>query len=468
MAFEDLLVQLSSKLDESGFKKLDQLEDKAMKKTSILSKSLKRMFVGVLGTFAVKSIIDVSKRFDTLQKSMMALAGSEIGGTSQLSYLRKEADRLGQSFEHVAENYKDLFATGISAGWSTKDIQNIFSATLETGTVLGSTPQEIDKASKALEQMISKGEVSTREITQFGKALPGTMRIAAKAMGVTTQEFKELIKQGLKSETFLKMFANTLHTEYGEKATKSAHTLRAELERLSNAVFFLQTALLDGDNMDGVATAIREITHLISSPVFLQSINAIGKLVGFLAKHIKLIIGIAVIIGIRRIIQQLVLLRLELLTTTYAAGSLGIAMQTVVAGNVIAGLKTITAIFLAWLAPLLKIAAILGVIIEIVDTLRGKPTAMGEIIENIPTVPEFIQSEKIQKGFINIKKNMPFHKEAPLLEDSGRYDKNGNLKTSNNNATIIINANSADSQQVANLVKRTVSNMFNEYEEVYT
>ena len=221
--------------------------------------------------------------------------------------------------------------------------------------------------------------------------------------------------------------------------------------------------------MQGVADAIREITRLISSPLFLQSINGIGKLVAFLAKNMRLIIGIAVIVGLRRIWQQLVLLRLELLTTTFAAGSLGTAMQLIVGGNVIAGLRTITGIFLAWLAPLLKIALILGVIIELVDTLRGKDTATSEIVKNAPTLQEFTNSEKFQRGWINFKKNMPWYKDAPLLEDSGMYNKDGSRKLSlNNNATIIINANSADSQQVANLVRTTVSNMFNNYEEVYT
>ena len=63
---------------------------------------------------------------------------------------------------------------------------------------------------------------------------------------------------------------------------------------------------------------------------------------------------------------------------------------------------------------------------------------------------------------------MPWYNPGPLLEDSGMYNKDGTPKTSTNNATIIINANSADSQQVANLVKSTVSNMFNNYEEVYS
>ena len=469
MAFEDLLVQLTSKFDESGFKKLDRLEDKAMKKTSILSNSLKRMFVGVLGTFAVKSIMDATVKLDTLQRTMTALAGSEIGGQSQLEYLRKEADRLGQSFTTIADSYKNLFAAGSGAGWTPDDIQEVFSSVLEAGTVLGSSKQQIGGALTAIEQMISKGKVSTQELRlQLGNALPGAMQVAAKAMGVTTDELDKMLSKGLKSEEFVKRFAKTLHNDYGENATKSAHTLRAELERLGNAIFFMQTALLDGENMQGVADAIREITKLISSPVFLKSINTIGKLVAFLAKHIRLIIGIAVIIGLRRIIQQIIILRLELLTTTFAAGSLGAAMQLIVGGNVIAGLKTITGIFLAWLAPLLKIALILGAIVEVVDTLRGKDTALGEVIENAPTLKELTRGEKFQRGWIELKKKMPWHEEYTPIDGGVRTAPKEEKVSSNKNATIIINANSADSQQVANLVKSTVASMFNQYEEVYT
>ena len=471
MAFEDLLISLTSKLDESGFKALDRLENKAIKKTDMLSNSLKRMFVGVMGTFAIKSIVDATVKLDTLQRSMAALAGSESGGQAQLSYLRGEAERLGQSFETIADSYKNLFAAGTGAGWTPTDIQTVFSSVLEAGTVLGSSKQQIGGALLALEQMISKGKVSMEELRrQLGNALPGAMQIAAKAMGVTSEQLQDMLSKGVASEGFVKKFAATLHEEYGQRATESAHTLRAELERLGNAIFFLQTALLDGDNMQGIAEAIREIAHIISSPLFLKGLNEIGKLVAFLAKNIKLIIGFAVIIGLRRIWQQLVILRLELLTTTYAAGSLGAAMQLLVGGNIIAGLRTITGIFLAWLAPLLKVALILGIIIELIDTLRGKPTATSEIIEHMPTLQEFTGSEKFQRGVQKVKNAMPWNKPAPLLEDSGKYNKDGSLKTAmaGNSATVIINANSADSQQVANLVKSTVADMFNSYEEVYT
>ena len=470
MAFEDLLIQLSSKLDDSGFKALDKMETKAIKKTNALSKSMKRLFVGVMGTFAVKSIMDATVKLNTLQSAFEALTGSKAGGESQLSFLRAEADRLGQSFETIASSYKNLFAAGKGAGWGEGDIQDVFSSILEAATVLGSSKQQVGGALTAIEQMISKGKVSMQELRQqLGNALPGAMQLAAKAMGVTSEELETMLSNGMRSEEFVKKFSKTLHDEYGQKSVKASKSLRAELERLGNAIFDLQNALLKGDNMEGVAAAVREITQLISSPVFLKGINEIGKLVAFLAKHLKFIVGIAVIIGLQRIWRQLALLRMELLTTTFAAGSLGASMQLIVGGNVIAGLRTITGIFLAWLAPLLKIAFILGLIIELVDTLRGKDTATSEIVRNAPTLQELTQSEKFQRGLLNVKSKMPWHKENPMAgwEDTSHlYNKDGTPKA-NNNATIIINANSADSQQVANLVRSTVSNMFNNYEEVY-
>lgn len=469
MAFEDLLIQLSSKLDESGFKALDKMETKAIKKTNALSNSLKRMFVGVMGTFAVKSIMDATVKLDTLQRALEAIAGSKAGGQNQLAFLRAEADRLGQSFETIADSYKSLFAAGVGAGWGSGDIQEVFTSILEAATVLGSSKQQVGGALLAIEQMISKGKVSMQELRQqLGNALPGAMQIAAKAMGVTSQELEEMLSNGMRSEEFVRKFAKTLHEEYGNKATKTAHTLRAELERLGNAIFFLQTALLDGDSMDGVAAAIREITKLISNPVFLESINGIGKLVAFLAKHLNLIIGVSVLIGIRRIIAQISLLRLEMLTASFAAGSLGAGMQMIVGGSVIAGLRTIGACFLAWLMPLAKIALVLGLIIELVDTLRGKETLTSEFVKNTPTLQEFTQSENFQRGLINFKHKMPWHKENPMAswEDTSHlYNKDGTPKVGNN-ATIIINANSADAQQVANLVDRSIENKFKDIERI--
>lgn len=467
MAFEELLVQISSKLDEKGFKQLDKAQTKAIKKTNALSRSLKKMFVGVMGTFAVKSIVDATVKLDTLQRSMTALAGSEAGGKSQLEYLRREADRLGQSFETIADSYKNLFSAGVGAGWSSTEIQNVFSSVLEAGTVLGSSKQQIGGALLALEQMISKGKVSMEELRrQLGNALPGAMQLGAKAMGVTSEQFQEMLKNGLASEEFVKRFARTLHDEYGQKSVIASKSLRAELERLGNAVFFLQTALLDDKNMEAVASAIRDITRLISSPVFLQGINQIGKLVAFLAKNIKLIIGIGAIFGIRRL-----MILLQTLGGTVLFTNISRLFAVMVGGHTLAGFKILARqakiigiSFMAWLAPLLKIALILGLIIELVDTLRGKDTITNQVINAVKD--DVKVAPAMNMGVTTYQDEVLRGLKAEQERKQRQQEKKEQQQLSQ--ATVIINAGNADSQQVVNLVRSTLANAFNNYEEIYT
>ncbi len=288
MAFEDLLVKIVSQLDEAGFKRLDHLERRADRQTRILSNSLRNMFVGVIGGFGAKEIIDASVKLDSLKTSFAALAGSDIEGAKQLEYLRSETQRLGQDFLTSAEAYKNLFSAGRGTNMSAEEIQNIFSAVLEAGTVLGSSQQQMQGALLALEQMISKGKVSMEELRrQLGNALPGAMQIAARAMGTTSQGLQEMLESGLDSQKFVIAFGNQLHKEFGDKATKAAHTLRAELARLNNEIFNLKTSFLDGDAGKAFADTIRQLVIVLKSPELKGSLQGISQFLTFLLKNIK-------------------------------------------------------------------------------------------------------------------------------------------------------------------------------------
>lgn len=467
MAIDELLVKLVSKLDDKGFKELDKLEKKADKQTRILSASLRNMFVGVIGNIGVKEIVDASVKLDSLKTSFAALAGSDAGGAEQLKYLREETQRLGQDFVTAAEAYKNLFSAGRGAGMNPDEIQQIFSSVLEAGTVLGSSQQQMQGALMALEQMISKGKVSMEELRrQLGNALPGAMQIAARAMHTTSEGLQEMLEAGLDSQKFVTAFANQLHYEFGDKAVNASHTLRAELARLENAVFDLKTSFLDGDAGTDLGKVIVQVTKILQSPGLKQSLNVVGKLTVFLLKNIRLIAGTIVIIGIRRLISTLALLRLELLTTTFAAGSLGAAMQLFVGGNIIAGIRAITAAMWATLRPIALWVAGLLLVIELIDTLRGKKTALGEIVESTPTVKEAIGSEKFQRKWVDIKKIFGFQKDVPVLQDSGMYNKDGSLKSRNNismqlnQGAIQINTQSTDPQATREAVKTAMFDVF--------
>lgn len=293
MAFEELLVSLVSKLDDKGFRELDKLENKANKHTDVLSGKLKQLFVVTLGTIGVREIVGATVKLDTLKKSMSALAGSDMGGAEQISYLRKETERLGQDFVTAADAYKNLFSAGIGTGMNPEEIRSIFSSVLEAGTVLGSSQQQMQGALMAIEQMISKGKVSMEELRkQLGNALPGAMQIAARAMGATSQGFQDMVKNGLDSKAFVTAFAQQLHYEFGEKAVKASHTLRAELARLQNSLFNLETSFLDGDAGEAFAETIRQLVTVLNSSELQSSLSGISKFLTFILEHIKPIIAI--------------------------------------------------------------------------------------------------------------------------------------------------------------------------------
>ena len=330
---------------------------------------------------------------------------------------------------------------------------------------MGSSQQQMQGALMALEQMISKGKVSMEELRrQLGNALPGAMQIAAKAMGTTSAGLQEMLESGLDSELFVTRFANQLHKEFGGKAVEASHTLRAELARLGNAFFNLKTSVLDGDAGKELGQAIAQLAQILESPVLLKSLNAVGKVLVFLIKNIRLIVAVGVVLGIRRLIATMALLRLQMLTTTFAAGSLGAAMQLLVGGNIIAGLRAITAAMWATLRPIALWVAGLLLIIELIDTLRGKRTILGEIVESTPTVKEAVNSEKFQKKWIGVKKHLGFQKNVPVLQDSGLYNKDGTLKSQShqtNNVTINVTApQGLNENQVANLVGAKVLGIF--------
>ena len=285
---EELLVSIVSKFDDAGFKKLDHSTASASRATSILSNNLRNLFVGVIGTIGVSEIVQATVKMDSLRTSMNALAGSDVGGAEQIEFLRKETDRLGQSFLTTANAYKNLFSAGKGAGMSDKNIQSIFSGVLEAGTVLGSSEQQLQGALTALEQMISKGKVSTQELRlQLGNALPGAMQIAARAMGVTNKEFQKMLESGLDSQKFVMAFANQLHTEFSGKAADASHTLRAELARLQNAIFNLEIGFLDGEAGKEFAKVIHQAVEVLNSPEIKQGIDVISKFLLFALQHVK-------------------------------------------------------------------------------------------------------------------------------------------------------------------------------------
>jgi tape measure domain-containing protein len=218
-----------------------------------------------------KAIFDAGIAADSLQRSLVAIAGSQASAADYVSYLRNESDRLGQSFYDLAPAFKSIAAAARGTALEGEPVRKVFSAIIEASTALGMSTADTEGSLRALGQMISKGNVQAEELRgQLGERLPGAFSLAAKAMGVGTAELNKMLEQGQVLATdLLPKLADEIHKAYGAAAQTSAlESAQAAVNRMSeewtdlkNNMFHSETAV-SGINL--ITEALNGMNAMIS------------------------------------------------------------------------------------------------------------------------------------------------------------------------------------------------------------
>lgn len=209
-----------------------------------------------------QAIYDNGSKFERLEKSLSAIGGSKSAAAGTLSFLRQESDKAGASLLETSAAYKDMLASGTASGMQETDIRSLFSSVVEAGAVVGMTQEQQSRSLLALSQMMSKGTVQSEELRQqLGESLPGAYAVAAKAMGVTTQQLSKMLEQGqVVAKDFLPKFAVALRKEFAGSLDDAANTGTAAINRLDNSWTQLKANLYDSQPIINAANNIRAIT----------------------------------------------------------------------------------------------------------------------------------------------------------------------------------------------------------------
>lgn len=110
------------------------------------------------GFSAVMSIAQATAAEQSIESMMRAVFMKEA--PDQLSFLRKEAMRLGISFEESAKSFARFAFAAKAAGLSTEEANKQFTGITELSVIFGNTVDETSGVLKALEQMYSKTKVN--------------------------------------------------------------------------------------------------------------------------------------------------------------------------------------------------------------------------------------------------------------------------------------------------------------------
>lgn len=223
--------------------------------------------VSTMANFA-KSVLDAGVAMDSLQRSFVAISGSQGGAASQLAFLRQESDRLGQNFYTLAPAFKNISAAAAGTALEGQGVREVFSSIVEASTALGMSSADTEGALRALAQMMSKGTVQAEELRgQLGERLPGAFQIMARALGKTTPELNKMLEQGeVLSDVALPALAKEITRMYGAAAqTAALESGQAATNKMSEAWTDFKTNLYDSDQavqgINAITSAIKTLTE---------------------------------------------------------------------------------------------------------------------------------------------------------------------------------------------------------------
>lgn len=181
-----------------------------------------------------ESFVDLNQRVETLVRGLTAISGSQEGAARELEYLNEIANRYGLSLLDLSDNYVKLIASSKGTVLEGEAIKRVFESVSSAMSVLGADTVTTHRAFTALSQIMSKGQVYAEELKgQLAEAIPGALNIMSDALGITTNDLRQLLEAGQLSADVLLPFADELDRRYGKFATTSS-TMTQSYNRFLN------------------------------------------------------------------------------------------------------------------------------------------------------------------------------------------------------------------------------------------
>ncbi|QJA43168.1 hypothetical protein [Phaeobacter phage MD18] len=292
--------------------------------------SLFRTMLGSItfGTFT-QSVFAAGDALQQFKVSMEVAMGSASAAMSEMDYVDEVASRLGVSLNTARDNYAKFAISANIAGVSAEETRKIFESVSTSMAVLGKSTEDQNLAFLALEQMMSKGKVSSEELRrQLGERLPGAVNMMAQALDVTVDKLQELLKAGaINSADALPKFAEVLMDRFGPGLEQASRRAGNNLQKLRNEITKFLEEVAQAGVMDELAAQFRKLTDQLASGEGVSAAQRLGEglanmarvggeAVSFLVENLDTLGGILKAIGVGIVARQLGLMTAALAIST--------------------------------------------------------------------------------------------------------------------------------------------------------
>lgn len=211
---------------------------------------------------------------DSIRTSLAFTLGSFELADAKMNELRKTANRLGLSYEGLADAYKSFTGAAVASNFPLEKSDAIFQAVANASSKMRLSTEQTEGAMRALQQMISKGSVQSEELRgQLGERLPGAFAIAARAMKLTEKELSKQLELGnVLAIDLLPKLTDELNKTFGASTTEKVEGLRGAWERLKNSFV---VAVGENTRITGFFESIINGINTISETLF-KTVNSTG------------------------------------------------------------------------------------------------------------------------------------------------------------------------------------------------
>lgn len=208
-------------------------------------------FFGVTSAFeAISQSLLIIDEFTRLKLGLDAVSDSSQQVSARFSFISTLADKTGQDISKLSGSYTSFAAAARNTTLEGKAGDAIFKSFSNSFSALGKSSEVAERGLYAVQQMISKGKVSSEELNQqLAEALPGANKLFADAMKLSTAELADQMKKGkILATDVLPKVAVMLEKIYGDRAQLNTTTISGSFTRFTNQI----KLLLDEMNKDGV------------------------------------------------------------------------------------------------------------------------------------------------------------------------------------------------------------------------
>jgi len=201
--------------------------------------------------FLALNVFKNIKTFDSLSFTLEKITKTSFDYENSQRFLLKITQDYGVELVSTTLRWSRFLAAAKESGLSLRDTENIFESMTKAAATLGLKTDELASVYLALEQMLSKGKVSTEELRrQLGERLPGAMGIMAASMGVTIPVLDKMLKKGeVLSAEVLPNFAKAVERAYGIENADRIETLVSKQNRLTASWQTFIKNISEGDSV---------------------------------------------------------------------------------------------------------------------------------------------------------------------------------------------------------------------------